>query len=78
MPDKKEVKVDEWSIVVHWNDDKTSWLSSYLFDLSTNKDIFKVINEIWGDAADKSLLEYVKEAYVTGEDKELKGENSEQ
>ena len=62
-------KVTEWSIVAHWEDGKDSWLSNYLFDLSTNKDIFKVINVIWVNAADKSLLKHLKEAYVTKENK---------
>ena len=60
-------KITEWSIVAHWNDGTNSWLSSYLFDLSTNKDIFRVINDIWG--ADESLLKHLKEAYV--KDKKL-------
>ena len=60
-------KVTEWSIVVHWEDGKKSWLSSYLFDLSTNKDIFRVINDIW--TVDESPLKHLKEAYV--KDKKL-------
>ena len=65
-------KITEWSIVAHWNDGTNSWLSSYLFDLSTNKNIFRVINEIWDKSSDESLLEYVKEAYVTKKDKVIK------
>ena len=53
---KQENMVIEWSVVAHWNDGTNSWLSDYLFNESTNKDILETINSIWQGSIDNKMI----------------------
>ena len=56
MPKEIKNKIYDLSLVVHWNDDKDSWLGINDINKSTLKAIIKEVNQIFDGCLDKKIF----------------------